>query len=70
MELLAFASRQFAPKIVDMSVRFFRILFLFFVNERSGRLPPPAERSTLYVFIDFLNSLAADTRYDDTLNFK
>ena len=28
IELLAFASRQFAPKIVDMSVRFIRILRL------------------------------------------
>ena len=27
MELLAFASRQFAPKMVDLSVRFIRILF-------------------------------------------
>ena len=26
-ELLTFASRQFAPKIVDLSVRFFRIVF-------------------------------------------
>ena len=27
MELLTFASRQYAPKIVDLSVRFIRILF-------------------------------------------
>ena len=29
MELLAFASRQFAPKIVDLSVRFIRVLFYY-----------------------------------------
>ena len=48
MELLAFASRQFAPEIVDLSVRFIRSLFhTFFVSERSERRKPPAERSAL-----------------------
>ena len=42
MELLAFESRRFAPKVVDLSVRFIRIL-----SERSGRRKPPAERSAL-----------------------
>ena len=37
MEILAFASRQFAPKIVDLSVRSIRILFYSLVSERSGR---------------------------------
>ena len=50
MELLAFASRQFAPKIVDLSVRFIRFFFFaifFLVSERSGRWKPSAERSAL-----------------------
>ena len=40
MELLAFASRQFAPKTMDLSVRFIRSYFVqfFLVSERSGRL--------------------------------
>ena len=49
MELLASASRWFAPKTVDLSVRFSHshfVLFLF-VNERSGRRKPPAEQSAL-----------------------
>ena len=47
MELLAFATRQFAPKTMDLSVRFTHIFVLFFfVSERSGRRKPPAERST------------------------
>ena len=56
-ELLAFASRQFPPKIVDLSVRvirtFFVLFFLFFlVSKRSGRRkPPPAERSALYIIL-------------------
>ena len=32
MELLAFASRQFAPKIVDLSVRFIRVLFYWYYS--------------------------------------
>ena len=42
MELLALASRQFAPKIVDLSVRFIRCL-----SERSRRRKPPTGRSAL-----------------------
>lgn len=46
MELLAFASRQFAPEIVDLSVRFIRILYSSLaVRERSERRKPSAERS-------------------------
>ena len=46
MELLVFTSRQFAPKIVEISVRFIRSLVIFFlVSERSARRKPPAERS-------------------------
>ena len=37
LELLAFSSRQFAPKIVKLSVRFVRVLFYILVSERSGR---------------------------------
>ena len=49
MELLAFASRQFAPKIVNLPVlSFVRILLFFLVSERSGQRKPPAERSALY----------------------
>ena len=48
MELLAFASRRFAPGIVDLSVRFIRILFYVLVSERCGRRTP-AERSALYI---------------------
>ena len=50
MELLAVASRQFAPKIVDPSARFIHSHFLvfFLVSERSGRRKPPAERSALH----------------------
>ena len=47
LELLAF-SRQRATKIVDISVRFIRILFSPF--ERRERRKPPAERSALYLF--------------------
>ena len=51
MELLAFASRQFAPKIVDLSVCFINSHFVrfFLVSDRSGRRKPPADRSALYV---------------------
>ena len=56
MELLAFASRQFAPKIVNHSVRFIHSHFVPFLlmNERSGRRKPPAERSALYSIDLFL----------------
>ena len=38
-ELLAFASRQFAPKIVDLSVRFILIMFyILAVSEGSALL--------------------------------
>ena len=50
MELLPSASRQFAPKTMDLSVRFIPWHFVqfFLVSERSGRRKPPADRSTLY----------------------
>ena len=49
-ELLAFACQQFAPKIMDLSVRFIHSHFVqfFLVSGRSGRRKPPAERSALY----------------------
>ena len=49
MEFLTFASRQFAPKIVDLCVRFIRI-FLFYSSlsaSVAGGRKPPAERSAL-----------------------
>ena len=47
--LLAFASRQFAPKSMDLSARFIHSHFVkfFLVNERSGRRKPPAVRTVL-----------------------
>ena len=50
-ELLAFASRQFAPKTVGHSVRFIRSHFgrFLLVSGRNGRRKPPAERSVLCV---------------------
>ena len=51
MELLAFTSRQFAPKTMeDLSVRFIHSHFVQFplVTERNGRRKPPAERSAYY----------------------
>ena len=59
MELLAFASRQFAPKIVDLSVRFIRFFFFaifFLVSERSGRWKPPAEGRALYCFLLYMEA--------------
>ena len=52
MELLAFASRQFAPNYGPLSVPFIHLVFFFFeyyflVSERSGR-KPSAERRALY----------------------
>ena len=55
VELLVFAIRQFAPKIMDLSVSasltFFVLVFL--ASERSGRRKPPAERSALHIIIRF-----------------
>ena len=45
MELLAFGSRQFAPRIVDLSVRFIRISFAASSCERWRK--PPAERKCI-----------------------
>ena len=48
MELLANASRQFAPKIVDLCSSHSRFVLLFLVRERGGRRKLPAELSALY----------------------
>ena len=47
MEILPLASRHFAPKTVDLSVRFIHSHFVQFfrVSERSERRKTPAERS-------------------------
>ena len=57
-DFLAFASRQLAPKIVDLSSFAFCSIF-FLVSERSGRRKPPAERSALYTYINVLFSPSA-----------
>ena len=59
MELLALASRQCAPNIVDVFVRFVRTPYnfiLFLVSERSGRWKPPAERSAFDTYLAFQSS--------------
>ena len=50
MELLAFARRQFAPKIVDVSVRFIRILLYYFLwaSVAGGGSRPPSEAPCIY----------------------
>ena len=55
MELLAFASRQFAPKTMDLSVRFIHShsVQFFLVSERSRRRKSPAERSALYYTLSY-----------------
>ena len=50
MELLAFASHQFARNARPLSASFTMFSFYYFlVSERSGR-KPPAERSALHLF--------------------
>ena len=53
MERLAFASRQFAPKTVDPSVRLISVNFVqfFLVSQGSGWRKPPAERRALCIHI-------------------
>ena len=53
MEPVAFASRRFAPKIVDLSVRLIHSRFvpIFLVSERSRRRKPPAKRIALYIYM-------------------
>ena len=50
MELLPSASRQFAPKTMDLSVRSVHshLALFFLVSGRRGRRKLPAERSALY----------------------
>ena len=56
MELLAFASRQFTPKTIDLSIRFIRshIVQSFLVNERTGR--PRIEAPCTFFFLSFFLS--------------
>ena len=52
MELLAFASRQFAPKTVDLSVRVIRVLFYSSLSASvagGGRRPRSETPCTAYV---------------------
>ena len=51
MEFLAFATRQFAPKIVDLSVRFSRILFYssMCANAAGGGNRPRSEAPGKYM---------------------
>ena len=52
-KLLAFASRQFAPKTMDLSAPFIQSRFaqFFLVSVRSGRRKPPEDRSAFHVYM-------------------
>ena len=50
MELLAFASRQFAPKTMDVRFIHSYLVQLSLVSERSGRREPPGKRSAWYTY--------------------
>ena len=62
MNLLAFSSHQFAPRIVDPSIYLLHpaIVLFFLVRERSERRKPPWEGSEFVFF--YSGSDAADIR--------
>ena len=61
-ELLAIASRQSAPKIVELSARFIplHIVLFLLVSASSGRRTSPAERKALYVLTVSVYGAAVD----------
>ena len=71
MELLAFASRQFALKIVDLSVRIIHSHFaqFFLVNQRIVRRKPPEERNALYTIPWYILIWRRMFLWRDTLKF-
>ena len=64
--VLAFASGQFAPKTIQLSVRFIHLRFVqfFLVSERCGRRKP-GTRSNYFSFLfpDEPKGISCDTRY-------
>ena len=50
-ELLGFASREFAPKIVHLSASFVRILLCsYLVSERIGRRKPRGAKRLVFMY--------------------